>query len=656
MRNLEARLLDDGVAVEQEVEVDRPGPEPWPVTHTSELALDGEHPLEELAGREVGHQRGRAVQEPRLLDVADRIGFSERRDADDLDLLLSAQTLERGVDGRLPIAEIRADAYVDKRHVVAIVAPMRRLGVVLALLFVAAPSPAQAAPAALLPTSREISALARYGNSMVGVRADAHAERLLGANGGTIVAPDLHIWRLPSATAQRLIPRLRALGALRFAEPDRPVSREGHLDGGDPLAAPAYAWHLYRIGADKVEPPGPGVPLTVIDSGLDVNHVEFRARPNTFLLNEQQVELSTDEYHGTIVASTAAAPTDGQGTVGVYPQAVLRAFDLWFLSESLIVQGISRAVAAGTGVINLSLGGDEPSRAMYEATVNAFGRGTIIVAAAGNERLREDPPIFPAGFPHVLTVGATNQSDLPSEFSSTGPAVDLAAPGELIPWQHPTDPALFGTMSGTSFSSPMVAAAAAWVWTARPGIEKTQLFDLMRYSARDIAPQGVDNRTGWGLLDIPHALTRALPSIDPMEPNDDVDHVKAHGIFRSAARPLTAPGRRRAIVRARLHRTEDPDDVYRFWVPAKRVVTARVRPTANVTVFAWRTGTRSVFERGAAKRRDLIASSAGPGGRVETVRIENERKRGYWAYLDVFPARGVRSAQYSLVISSRALR
>jgi hypothetical protein len=38
------------------------------------------------------------------------------------------------------------------------------------------------------------------------------------------------------------------------------------------------------------------------------------------------------------------------------------------------------------------------------------------------------------------------------------------------------------------------------------------------------------------------------------------------------------------------------------------------------------------------------------------VRIENERKRGYWAYLDVFPARGVRSAQYSLVISSRALR
>src|SRR3712207_7402932 len=56
----------------------------------------------------------------------------------------------------------------------------------------------------------------------------------------------------------RLIPRLRALDALRFAEPDRPVWAHGHLNAGDPLAAPNFAWHLYRIGADRVEPPGPG--------------------------------------------------------------------------------------------------------------------------------------------------------------------------------------------------------------------------------------------------------------------------------------------------------------------------------------------------------------------------------------------------------------
>jgi hypothetical protein len=536
------------------------------------------------------------------------------------------------------------------------VASMRRLGVVLALLFVAAPSPAQAVPAARVPTDREVAALGDWAHTMVGVRPDARAERLLTANGGTIVAPDLHIWRLRSSVAQRLIPQLRALGALRYAEPDRPVSRQGHLNAGDPLAAPHIAWHLYRVGADRVEPPGPGIPVTVIDAGLDTAHMEFRARPNTILLNEQQVPLSEEEYHGTIVASTAAAPTDAQGTVGVYPQAVLRSFDLWFLSESRIVQGISRATAAGAGVINLSLGGDEPSRAMYEATINAFGRGSIIVAAAGNERQRGDPPIFPAGFPHVLTVGATNMIDGPSEFSSSSPAMDLAAPGEQIPWQHPTDPALSFTANGTSFASPIVAAATAWVWTARAGIEKTQLYELMRHSTRDIPPRGFDNRTGWGLLEIPRALTRRLPAIDPMEPNDDVDHVKAHGIFRSAARPLTAPGRRRAALRARIHRTEDPDDVYRIWVPGRRVLTVRVAPTANLNVAVWRRSTRSVFERGAARRRDLIAVSTRPGRRAEVVRIENKRKGGFFAYLDVFPARGVRSAQYSLAVSSRVLR
>ena len=253
-------------------------------------------------------------------------------------------------------------------------------------------------------------------------------------------------------------------------------------------------------------------------------------------------------------------------------------------------------------------------------------------------------------------MGSTDVRDRPSAFSSSSSAVDLAAPGEQIPWQHPTDPTIHQTVNGTSFSSPQVAAATAWVWTARPGIEKTQLFDLMRRSTRDVAPRGFDRRTGFGILDIPTALKRALPPIDPMEPNDDVDHVKAHGIFRAAARPLTGPGRRRASLTARLHASEDPDDVYRFWVPARREVTAVVRPTADVSVAAWAAGTRSVYERGGARARDLLAASARRGGRTETIRIENTRSGGFYAYLDVFPAKGVRSSRYALQISSRALR
>jgi Subtilase family len=532
---------------------------------------------------------------------------------------------------------------------------MRRFGLVLALFVLTAPGTAEAVPAAEIPTGEAFDALAEYRYTLLGLQADPAAERLLAARSGTIVSPELHIWRLPSRDAQRLIPRLRRAGALRFAEPDRPVFRHGHLNGGDPLAVPEVGWHHYRVGADRAEPPGPGMPITVIDSGLDRSHMEFATRPNTFALNQQDVALDSDEYHGTMVSSTAAAPTDAKGAVGIYPQAVLRSFDLEFLSESTIVEGITRAVAAGRSVINLSLGGDEASRSIYEATINAFGRGSLIVAAAGNERLLDDPDIYPAGFPHVLTVGSTNQGDQPSDFSSTSRAVDLAAPGERIPWQHPTDPSFYSTVSGTSFAAPIVSAAAAWVWTVRNTLEKTQMFDLMRLSARDVSPPGPDNRTGSGLLDIPSALTRAAPPVDPLEPNDDVDHVKAHGIFRVAARPLTTPGRRRATYRARLHASEDPHDVYRVWVPGRSKVSAVVRPNANVNAALWAPRTRSVTEEAAARRRNLVDASARPGGRPELLEVANRTRRGYFAYLDVYVGRGVRSAAYSLGIRARAL-
>jgi hypothetical protein len=531
---------------------------------------------------------------------------------------------------------------------------MRRLGVLVALLVMAAPTPARAAPAATIPSGSSLAALSDHRFTLLGLAADPAGERLVARRGGTIVAPDLHIWRLPSATAQRLIPRLARSRALRYAERDRPVFRQGHLT--DPLALPPLGWHHSRVGSDRAEPPGPGVPITVIDSGLDMAHMEFATRPNTFPLNQQHVTLDSDEYHGTIVSSTAAAPTDDKGAVGIYPQAVLRAYDLQFLSESTIVEGISRAIAAGRSVINLSLGGDDPSRSIYEATVNAFGRGSLIVAAAGNERQYDDPAIYPGGFPHVLTVGSTNQSDLPSEFSSTSSAVDLAAPGEQIPWQYPADPTFYGAATGTSFAAPIVTAATAWVWTARSELEKTQVFELMRVSTRDVAPQGPDARTGMGILDIPTALTRAAPTIDPLEPNDDIDHVKARGIFRAAAKPVTAPGRRRASYRARLHANEDPHDVYRVWVPSRSELTATIRPRSNLSAAVWALGTRNVAEQGAQRRRHLLTSSARPGGRPETIRLANKTRRGYFAYLDLFLGRRVRSTTYSLEIRTRALR
>ena len=99
---------------------------------------------------------------------------------------------------------------------------MRRLGVVLALLAMAAPGSARAAPSAVIPTGPALEALSDFRFTLVGLEPDPAAERLVADQGGTILSPGLHIWRLRSETATRLLPRLRRLGALRYAEPDRP--------------------------------------------------------------------------------------------------------------------------------------------------------------------------------------------------------------------------------------------------------------------------------------------------------------------------------------------------------------------------------------------------------------------------------------------------
>src|SRR5918997_4249139 len=95
---------------------------------------------------------------------------------------------------------------------------MRRLGVVLAVLVLTAPGTAAAAPLAVVPTGRAFDALADYRYTLLGLAPAPTAERLVAARGGTIVSPELHIWRLRSHEAQRLIPRLRRAGALRYAE------------------------------------------------------------------------------------------------------------------------------------------------------------------------------------------------------------------------------------------------------------------------------------------------------------------------------------------------------------------------------------------------------------------------------------------------------
>jgi subtilase family protein len=540
---------------------------------------------------------------------------------------------------------------------------MRRPLALMAVLVALAVSPAAAQgqppakagrlgrPAVVVrPGVRELMALAGHRFALLELasgHAVAPAERLLRRHHAVLVSRHVRVWRVPTPDAEAVGLALERAGHVRAIEPDRRAVPAMRL-AADPLVS--TEWWRPDVRVDAAPAPGAGVPITILDSGLDMSHPEFAGRPNTVLLNDQQPGPGNEEEHGTAVSSVAAAPENGVGLVGVYPQAVLREWDDHGLSEASVVSGIDAAIGAGAGVISMSFGFFAYSQILADEVYAAFGTGSLLVASAGNDFTSGNRAQFPGDLYHVLTIAATNERDEPASFSSSSLAVDLSAPGQDIPvavprWSNPTG---YDVFDGTSFSAPLVAGAAAWVWTRRSDLDVTQIFDLMRFSARDVWDKGYDEDTGFGIVDIPTALSQAAPASEGEEPNEDIYEIKAGGLFDRAARPLTAPGRRTAVVRARLDITEDPEDVYRVWIPARSRIRIAVVPTADVDVELWNASTPSVQITGAAQKKHLLAYSSRNGTATENVTALNRRNVGVWVYLDLYiPDMGPSEARYT---------
>jgi hypothetical protein len=423
------------------------------------------------------------------------------------------------------------------------------------------------------------------------------------------------------------------------SEPERVFLGAGAAEQPTDPLVPAEWWRM-AIGADRVDPPGPGKPVTVVDSGLDITHPEFANRPNTILMN-RQTTTEDDEDHGTEVSSVIGAPNNGVGIVGVYPEAILRVWDaspFGILNEGAAIQGIAEAAREGPGVINLSFGGEEDDPLLRDAVMFAYRSGSLVVAAAGNEGLEGSPKGYPAAYPHVLTVGALNEMGHVASFSTIAPTVDLVAPGVAIMVAEPLAQDASGYLSvpGTSFSSPLVAGAAAWVWTERPDLDNTQLFELMRRSAVDIGAPGFDNASGYGLLNIPNALSFRTPPRDPQEPNEDPAEIEPHGLFAAGTEALTRPGHLTAFLTAHVDRNEDPVDLYRVWSPAREVLHVRLvgAVTARVLPRAPRT----------SKTRPLAV------GKRRAVAYRNQHTSGTYVYVEIRPV--TRAVEYRLHITA----
>jgi hypothetical protein len=404
-------------------------------------------------------------------------------------------------------------------------------------------------------------------------------------------------------------------------------------------------WWLAAVGADPATAPPAGVPITIVDSGTDPTDQEFVGRPATTFLNDQTTTGNT-EFHGTFVASVAAAAENGVGMVGVYPTAALQLFDAspvpGDIDTAAATNGILAASQHCPGVINLSFGGNRSMQPVNDAILTAVHNGCLVVASAGNDGRLGNPPAYPADSPHVFTVAATDQNDAVAPFSTSSTANDIAAPGVGILGAVPLADNASGYVpgSGTSFSAPIVSAAAAWVWTLRPTLTVSQIAAVLREGARDIEPPGFDNASGWGIVNIPASLTAAAPATDPEEPNDDVAQVKPGRLFALGEPPLTTTTKPSSRISATLAVSEDPSDLYRIWVPAHKTVRANVAGGGRAAARFWGPQTVSVNEGLAARRRDLKGQSIRAG------------EKGFSAYVEVLLTTRGSDASYVLSVTA----
>jgi hypothetical protein len=391
-------------------------------------------------------------------------------------------------------------------------------------------------------------------------------------------------------------------------------------------------WWLADVGVAGLTPPGPGIPLTLVDTGIFFGHQEFVGRPDLVALNPQE-PAPLGGVHGTAVASVAGATANGIGLLGLYPTVAIRSYDASLgdgtqLPASEIAAGIRAAAAGGPTVINLSLGGNLDDPGIDAAVAQAVRSGSLVVAASGNSGDAGNPLTYPAATPHVLTVAATDQNDQVAPFSSQSNFVDLSAPGVDIPVASALDNS-YAVESGTSFASPMVAAAAAWLWTVRPTLDASQVAEILRRSARDIGASGYDVGSGYGILNVAAALAAPTPLSDPAEPNDTL----------TTARSVTTQQQPTGTASGRVAAYDDPRDDLRVFVPKGKRLTVTATADSNVAF---------TLETGAAT---TLARAPHSAGRTTSLTYRNVGA-GRTAYVSVTPA-GVRTSDYTLTFSVR---
>ncbi|GAA2437788.1 type VII secretion-associated serine protease mycosin [Streptomyces macrosporus] len=326
-------------------------------------------------------------------------------------------------------------------------------------------------------------------------------------------------------------------------------------------------WGLDAVGAREAwkTTKGEGITVAVLDTGVDAGHPDLRGR---VLEGKDLVGFGAREgdphwaRHGTamagIIAGRGHGPGDGQGVLGVAPEA--RILPVRVLLEDgdprrkrareerggALAEGIRWAADHGADVINLSLGDDSasahPDPAEDAAVRYALNKGAVVVASAGNGGEDGDRISYPAAYPGVIAVTAVDRTGARAPFSTRRWYATVSAPGDDVVITYPDGEYYEGW--GTSAAAAFVSGCVALVRAAHPDLSPAQIKELIAGTARDTPPGGRSDELGTGIVN-PAAAIELGANVEPRRQRP-VAEAYPREYFGSGPAPESGPGGRLA--------------------------------------------------------------------------------------------------------------
>ena len=236
---------------------------------------------------------------------------------------------------------------------------------------------------------------------------------------------------------------------------------------------------------------GKGIKIAVIDSGIS-EHPDLNVAGGTSFIDNS---YSDSTGHGTLVAGVLAAKNNEIGAVGIAPDAELYSVKIMADSGKLsdAIKGIRWSIDNDMDIIVMSFGLERYSKSFEEAINEAYSKGILLIAAAGNSNAEI---MYPAKYNSVIAVGSINENNERSSFSSFGDKLELMEAGQNVLSTHLDG---YAYASGTSLAAPAAAGIAALMKQKDPLLTNEQIRQKLAGGAVDLGALGRDAYFGYGL-------------------------------------------------------------------------------------------------------------------------------------------------------------